>query len=215
MEPSHLPVHFFVRCSLEQEIEWARLRELLLLAEKAAKNYDPKKDNVDDKRSVSRQTLELFFKFLTSRTGVFMKKPLINELSEAIDGMASIGEANLLRVSRGLIRPLPGGNGPVNSRRMDELRAMLDVMQSALSSDNDANDANPNQEGRERVQSMMEFLREMIVFFSDEQRRAEFTPLLDEILDVFQQVAIRVLEIRGSRAVRNILQLSTASPSAD
>lgn len=183
------------------------------MAEKAAKSYDPNRDNADDKRSVSRQTIELFFKFLTSRTGIFMKKPLVYELSEAVDGMASIGEANLLRASRGLIRPLPGGNGPVNNKRMEELRALLDVVQSALSSSsNSAN--NSDKEGRERMESMMEILREIIVFLSDEGRRMEFAPLLEEVSSVFQQVAIRVLEIRGSRAVRNILRLSPAPASS-
>mmetsp|Transcript_22282 Transcript_22282/g.48187 ORF Transcript_22282/g.48187 Transcript_22282/m.48187 type:complete len:165 (-) Transcript_22282:718-1212(-) len=156
--------------------------------------------------------MELFFKFLTSRTGIFMKKPLVYELSEAIDGMASLGEANLLRVSRGLIRPLPGGNGPVNKRRMEELRAMLDVIQSAVSSSSDGGNGKDNssdQEGRERMESLMEFLQELIVFVSDERRRQEFTPVLDEVSSVFQQVAIRVLEIRGSRAMRNILRLQS------
>lgn len=195
----------------EQEIEWDRLRSLLLLAEKASKNYNPNEDNADDKRSVSRQTIELFFKFLTSKTGMFMKKPLVYELSEAIDGMASIGEANLLRISRGLIRPLPGGNGPVNERRMEELRAMLDVMQSALSSDGDE-DGSAAQ--ADRLESMMEFLRELVVYISDDKRRVEFAPVLEEVTDVFQQVAVRVLEIRGSRAVRNLLQLTPATSSS-
>ena len=60
------------------------------MAEKASKNYNPNEDNADDKRSVSRQTIELFFKFLTSKTGMFMKKPLVYELSEAIDGLAGL-----------------------------------------------------------------------------------------------------------------------------
>mmetsp|Transcript_29706 Transcript_29706/g.86570 ORF Transcript_29706/g.86570 Transcript_29706/m.86570 type:complete len:801 (+) Transcript_29706:3385-5787(+) len=194
-----------------QEIEWDRLRSLLLLAEKASKNYNPNEDNADDKRSVSRQTIELFIKFLTSKTGMFMKKPLVYELSEAIDGMASIGEANLLRISRGIIRPLPGGNGPVNERRMEELRAMLDVMQSALSSDS-GEDGGTAQ--ADRLESMMEFLRELIVYVSDDKRRVEFAPALEEVADVFQQVAVRVLEIRGSRAMRNILQLTPAMSSS-
>ena len=181
------------------------------MAEKASKNYNPNEDNADDKRSVSRQTIELFFKFLTSKTGMFMKKPLVYELSEAIDGMASIGEANLLRISRGLIRPLPGGNGPVNERRMEELRAMLDVMQSALSSDGDE-DGSAAQ--ADRLESMMEFLRELVVYISDDKRRVEFAPVLEEVTDVFQQVAVRVLEIRGSRAVRNLLQLTPATSSS-
>jgi Ni,Fe-hydrogenase III large subunit len=140
-----------------------------------------------------------------------MKKPLVYELSEAIDGMASIGEANLLRISRGVIRPLPGGNGPVNERRMEELRAMLDVMQSALSSDGDEDGSGAR---ADRLESMMEFLRELVVYISDDKRRVEFAPVLEEVADVFQQVAVRVLEIRGSRAVRNILQLTPAMSSS-
>lgn len=146
-----------------------------------------------------------------------MKKPLVHELSEAIDGMASIGEANLLRISRGLIRPLPGGNGPINSRRMEEVRAVLDVMQSALSSSSNGgsrNDANADEDVRERMESLMEFLRELVAFVSDDRRRQEFAPLLDEVSSVFQQVAVRVLEIRGSRAMRNILRLQSPAISS-
>jgi hypothetical protein len=86
-----------------REVDWGRLRDLLVLAEKASRSYDPSKDNDEDKVSVSRKTIDLFLKFMTSKTGLFLKEPLIRELAEAIDGMASMGESNLLRLSRGLI----------------------------------------------------------------------------------------------------------------
>jgi hypothetical protein len=68
------------------EIEWARLRDFLRLAQKAASSYNPSRDDSDDKQTISRQTIELFLRFLTSRTGLFLKKPLVHELAEAIDG---------------------------------------------------------------------------------------------------------------------------------
>jgi hypothetical protein len=185
------------------------MRELLLLAEKASKNYEPSNDNADDKRSVSRKSIELFFKFLTSRTGIFLKKPLVYELSEAIDGIASIGEANLLRISKGIIRPLPGGNGPVNTRRMEELQAVLDVVQSALEADEDGVES--KLDGRERMDSMMEFMRDLVTFVGDGRRREEFMPVLEEVSSVFQQVAVRVLEIRGSRVMRTMLNIAPAA----
>jgi aarF domain-containing kinase len=63
-----------------EEIEWERLRDFLRLAQKASKAYDPRspESQADDKTSISRGTLELFGKFLTSRTGVFLKKPLVH-----------------------------------------------------------------------------------------------------------------------------------------
>lgn len=111
-----------------------RLRDLLVLAEKASRSYDPSKDDDEDKVSLSRKTIDLFLKvsfkcrppfrlvaflcynscplfflkFMTSKTGAFLKEPLVHELAEAIDGMASMGENNLMEMSRGLIRPLPG-----------------------------------------------------------------------------------------------------------
>ena len=67
----------------EEEIEWERLRDFLRLAQKAQKNYNPADVEYDDrKREVSRQTIDLFFRFLTSKTGLFLKKPLVHELSE-------------------------------------------------------------------------------------------------------------------------------------
>ena len=80
--------------SPEKEIEWERLRDFLRLAQKAQKRYIPsesEKDSVnDDKMNVSRKTIDLFFKFMTSKTGLFLKKPLVNELSEIIDNLGLI-----------------------------------------------------------------------------------------------------------------------------
>jgi len=66
-----------------QEIEWERLREFLRLAQKASKAYVPSDDGVivdaeEDKAAISRKTIELFGLFLTSRTGIFLKKPLVH-----------------------------------------------------------------------------------------------------------------------------------------
>lgn len=68
-----------------QEIEWERLRDFLRLAQKASKAYVPSSPDdeavvnaEEDKASISRKTLELFGLFLTSRTGIFLKKPLVH-----------------------------------------------------------------------------------------------------------------------------------------
>ena len=73
-----------------QRIEWQRLKDFLSLAQKASgKTYVP--GEVEDTSSASpRVTVDLFFKFLTSKTGLFLKTPLVHELAEAIDGMYSI-----------------------------------------------------------------------------------------------------------------------------
>lgn len=114
----------------EKEIDWERLRDLLRLAQKASKAYDPKVDDPDDKSSLSRQTIALFGRFLTSRTGIFLKKPLVHELAEVIDGGASTLEANLFRNAPLLF---PGMKGPVNERRMDEMRMIIDTFRDAVS----------------------------------------------------------------------------------
>jgi predicted unusual protein kinase regulating ubiquinone biosynthesis (AarF/ABC1/UbiB family) len=61
-----------------QEIDWEQLRDFLRLAQKASKAYDPSAPEPDDKTTISRKTLELFGLFLTSRTGIFLKKPLVH-----------------------------------------------------------------------------------------------------------------------------------------
>ena len=183
----------------EEEIEWERLRDFLRLAQKAQKNYNPSEVEYDDaNKEVSRQTIDQFFTFLTSRTGLFLKKPLVHELSEIIDGMASKSESNLLRLSRGLIRPLPGGNGPVNTRRMEELNLFVETLQNAV-------DTTSTRQAR--MDTVMAILREAVALLSDEDRREQSEPLLQEVTNVFQMVAIKVLEIRGSRAMRNVLGL--------
>ena len=180
----------------EEEIEWERLRDFLRLAQKAKKNYNPAEVEYDDGTSeVSRQTIDLFFKFLTSKTGLFLKKPLVHELSEMIDGIASTGEANLFKLSRGLIRPLPGGNGPVNTKRIEEISMLLETIQTAV--DGSSSDK----------ESILPMLREVGTILTDEKMRQNARPLLDEVISVFQLVTVEVLEKRGSRAMRSLLSV--------
>lgn len=200
-----------------KEIEWERLRDLLRLAQKARSKYNPsdleEQDGGDSSTTLSRQTIDLFFKFLTSKTGKFLKRPLVHELAEAIDGMASIGEANLFRVTNGLLPPLPGMNGPVNRRVMSEMKMMLDTFRSALTVV-DAGDgaggggAGAAGGGQARLVAMRQLLDEVASLLADERLRGDAEPLLQEIVSVIQMVAVEVLEIRGSRAMRSILQLA-------
>lgn len=62
------------------------MSQFLRLAKKASSKYDSSRDDADDKVSISRQTIDLFFRFLTSRAGLFLKKPLVHEIAETIDG---------------------------------------------------------------------------------------------------------------------------------
>lgn len=158
---------------------------------------------------MSRKTIDLFLKFMTSKTGAFLKEPLIHELAEAIDGMASMGENNILELSRGFIRPLPGGNGPINIKRMEEIRAVADVLQSALlmkSSDDEDGD----RKRQERLELAREFAEEMLLLLGDEERRESAAPILSELANVVQMVAVEILEIRSSRAIRRVLGLADA-----
>jgi hypothetical protein len=188
----------------EREIEWERLRDLLRLAQKAANKYNPSQLDADDRTSLSRQTIEMFGKFLTSRTGVFLKKPLVHELAETIDGVASITEANLIRFSRGLLPALPGMNGPVNSRRMDEVKLLVDTFRDALIVNNEKQ-GNGSNNKNVRLETLTEIVREVAAFVNDERLRDEAGPLIQELLSVVQMVAVEVLEIRGSRAMRALL----------
>jgi len=237
-------------CFKGERIEWRQLRDFLNLAQRASKKSYTESE--DDKVQSSRQTITLFYKFLTSKTGLFLKRPLVHEIAEAIDGMlkkrnrkkfldsaifffllysqhplhnillgmASTGEANLMRISGGFIKPLPGGNGPVNEKRMEEIRGLLDMVQSAMSINypsngladrnfmDDSADNNVNivmEQGRERTDAIMDLLQSLIVLLGDEKRREEAAPIFAEIQSVIRMVTVEVLEIRGSRAIRNIL----------
>lgn len=184
----------------KKEVEWGRLRDLLVLAQRASRSYDPSKDKDDDKVSVSRKTIDLFLKFMTSKTGLFLKEPLVHELAEAIDGMASMGESNLLRLSRGFVQPLPGGNGPINTKRIEEMKAVVDVLQSALV----VGEENRGEQRGERIELAREFAQGLLLF-NDEERRELAAPILAELTSVIQLVAMEVLEIRSSRAIRGML----------
>jgi hypothetical protein len=132
-------------------------------------------------------------------------------LAETIDGMASIGEGMLIKASRGILPVLPGMNGPVNSRRMDEVSELIDTFQNALvtqeNNNNDASSSETPQGGIARMQAMMELAREISQYASDSSLRDEAGPLLEEIRSVIQLVAVEVLEIRGSRTLRTVLRL--------
>ena len=132
--------------------------------------------------------------------------------------MASVGEANLLRFSRGLVPVLPGMNGPVNMRRMDEISLMLATFRDALLVDNTTPKStlssnrgmnqNPIDQTRNvaRIETLMDIFRAVSSFLSDERLRQEAGPLLEELQSVIQMVAVEILEIRGSRAMRTILR---------
>lgn len=193
----------------KREVEWGRLRDLLVLAEKASRSYDPSKGNNEDKVSVSRKTIDLFLKFMMSKAGLFLKEPLVHELAEAIDGMASMGESNLLRLSKGLIRPLPGGNGPINTKRIEEIKAVVDVLQSAVVIGETNSGGENNRE--ERIELAREFAQAILLLVSDEERREFVSPILAELTGIIQMVAVEVMEIRSSRAIRSVLGLASAS----
>jgi hypothetical protein len=137
-------------------------------------------------------------------SGIFLKKPLVHELAEAIDGMASIGEGNVLRMSSGLFPILPGMNGPVNSRRMDEISTMMTTFEDALVVVHGDGKADA---GIGRMEAIMELFREISVALGNERLRQDAGPLLEELQSVIQMVAVEVLEIRGMRAMRSILKV--------
>mmetsp|Transcript_18187 Transcript_18187/g.45027 ORF Transcript_18187/g.45027 Transcript_18187/m.45027 type:complete len:812 (+) Transcript_18187:155-2590(+) len=205
----------------EKEIDWERLRDLLQLAQKARSKYNPSdEDKDDDRATLSRQTIDLFFRFLTSKTGLFLKRPLVHELAQAIDGMASIGEARLLTASRGLLPTLPGMKGPVNERVMSEMQQMLDTFQDALTVENtNGNESSSSSssfvgQSQAQLEAMRQVIQEVSVLVSDDRLREDAGPLLEEVRSVIQLVAVEVLEIRGSRAVRSIMGLEPVGRNA-
>lgn len=125
---------------------------------------------------------------------------MVQELAEAIDGMASLGEAYLQELSRGLVPLLPGMHGPVNERRMEELRILLETFRDALVDQQDDADIS-------RTQAIIDLFRELSQLIGNPTLRSNAEPLLVELQSVARMVAVEVLEIRGSRAMRSILQV--------
>lgn len=133
--------------------------------------------------------------------------------------MASLGEANLLRITGGLIPPLPGMNGPVNTRRMDEISMMLETFRDAVivQRDNDNKKQDSSEENvpsshswspmeLARTETVLELVRAVSSFIRETRQRRDAEPLLEELQSVIRMVAVEILEIRGSRAMRSILQ---------
>ena len=141
--------------------------------------------------------------------------------------MASLGEANLLRITGGLVPSLPGMNGPVNTRRMDEISMMLETFRDAIivQRDNNMNnnpdtttdDNAPNRAWSPmelaRTETVLELVRAVSSFIRETRQRQDAAELqlLEELQSVIRMVAVEILEIRGSRAMRSILQQRATS----
>ena len=61
--------------------------------------------------------------------------------------------------------------------------------------------------GSARVEAIIELFRSAISFMGDARTQRDAGPLLEELQSVIQMVAVEVLEIRGSRAVRGFLRV--------
>ena len=59
--------------------------------------------------------------------------------------------------------------------------------------------------GGARMEAIVELFRGAISFMADARTQRDAGPLLEELQSVVQMVAVEVLEIRGSRALRGIL----------
>ena len=138
--------------------------------------------------------------------------------------MASLGEANLLRITGGLVPSLPGMNGPVNTRRMDEISMMLETFRDAIIVQRDNTNNNPDTTTDDnapnhawspmelaRTETVLELVRAVSSFVRETRQRQDAEPLLAELQSVIRMVAVEILEIRGSRAMRSILQQRAAS----
>jgi ABC-type uncharacterized transport system YnjBCD ATPase subunit len=83
---------------------------------------------------------------------------------------------------------------------------MIDTFQVALKMQND--DETFVGQSQARLETMRQLLAEISVLLTDERLREDAGPLLDEVRSVIQMVAVEVLEIRGSRAMRSIMRLT-------
>ena len=99
---------------------------------------------------------------------------------------------------------------------MEDLGNMLDMIQSALIESSKSQQTQPGNGAigivsgvvaTERLEVFAVYLREIIALVSDERRREDAAPILAEVQSVSQMVAVEVLQIRGSRAMRSVLNL--------
>jgi hypothetical protein len=59
-----------------------------------------------------------------------------------------------------------------------------------------------------RIESIVELFRVASDFIGDARLRQQAGPMMEELQSVIQMVAVEVLEIRGARAMRHILNVS-------
>ena len=82
---------------------------------------------------------------------------------------------------------------------------MIEVLQSALSVDDDA-----DKRGNDRLELVRGLTQELLLILNDPTRRELVEPILEEVTSVIQMVAVEVLEIRSSRAIRDVIGLVEA-----
>jgi len=202
-----------------KRIEWQRLRKFLNVA-KSAGSSKQQHDGVDGLSSSSLlsssagDTIELFAQFLTSDAGLFLKEPLINEIAEIIDDAASSTEKSLVRMSMGLLRPPPGGGGPVDEAHLGGVINFVEIVMEAVVQQ--LNDSNDKSNGG-RLEHFASLSRSFSAWISevaeDSSRRNEIALILEAASDVARGVAAKVIETRGMRAVNEIFGLSEFSVS--
>ena len=176
-----------------QRIEWSRLNKLLGLASKA----EPGTDNVI-LSSGTKDTVELFARFLTSDAGLFLKEPLVREIAETVDGLASASELSLQRATLGLVRPPPGGAGPVDEERVEYAISFANVVSEGLRRQAPSDDTEAL---LSLFTSAIQWVRDVT---GDEGRREELSVVIGAAGDVAREVAALVLETRGRRVVKSL-----------
>jgi hypothetical protein len=97
-------------------------------------------------------------------------------------------------------------NGPVNDKRIEELRLLLETVQTAVGEQASATSIGK----RARMAALMDLVRDLVALVNDDRMRQDAGPINFELQSVFQMVAVEVLEIRGTRAVRSVLRLGPA-----
>ena len=64
---------------------------------------------------------------------------------------------------------------------------------------------------QERIELAREFAQAILLIMNDEEKREFVSPVLAELRSVIQMVAVEVMEIRSSRAIRSVLGIASAS----
>ncbi|GMH99979.1 hypothetical protein TrST_g6176 [Triparma strigata] len=186
-------------------INWQRLNKFLSLAQSASStSTDTLLDSPSETKDTT-DTLSLFFTFLTSDAGLFLKQPLVHEIAQTIDMLAIRSEISLENLTSGLIKFDKSARSNLDDSQLIAVSNFIEMLTTTLLKTTSAEDTDRLTAMRNVLSQVTSRLQEAS---NTKESRKKTLEIVEAATDVAREVAVEVLEIRSKRAVKQIFGLA-------